>query len=89
MFLLFEDFNSEILNIKLIKENLEIHDDEINLNSESNPDEINFKFILKKDNLENYLLNIIYTIRIEETYSSTCAINFIKKHNNKNIKTQN
>ena len=87
-FLLFEDFNSEILTIKLNEKIIDASS-EINLNSESNFDEISFKFILINENLENNVLNIIYKIRIEETYSSICSINFIINHSYNNIETQN
>ena len=83
-FIIFEDFNSEVLAIKSNEESIQ-SGIKIFLDFDSNPDEISFKFILNKDNLRgNNNLNIKYTIENEEKYSSTCSMNLIVNSNSDN-----
>ena len=87
-YLKFCDFESSLLKIELNGDNIG-KSQEINLNDEPNLDELNFKFILKKDNLQVNNLNIKYSISIEKIYSSSCLIKLIINHNDNSIKTQN
>ena len=74
-FLMFDGFDPEILMIKYNEEIIQINQT-INLIYESNSDEVNFKFILKNDNiLDNSVLNVFYTISNEGNYFATCSIN--------------
>ena len=71
-YLIFEEFNPEILNISLSQGDC-IRNIPCNLSS----NEMNINFILKQDNLLDNNISIVYTISNEETYSSTCLINLI------------
>ena len=89
-FMMFEEFASNILTIKMKTSNSEAYSN-LTLNFQIISNETKFKFII--NNQQNIFklknLNIIYIVSIEETYSSKCSINLSLSNNDNLIENIN